>query len=52
MHLHSPQQMCGTFVNRKSALSQGTTRVDQSHCENKHLLGCEQLHDVTAFIPQ
>lgn len=28
--------MCGSFVSRKSALSQGTTRQDQSRSENKH----------------
>lgn len=50
--MHGPQQMCGSLMSRKSALSQGTTRVDQLRRENKHPLGCEQSDDVTALITQ
>lgn len=50
--MHGPQQMCVSFMNRKSALSQGTIQLDQSHCENKHPLSCEQTSDVTALITQ
>lgn len=45
--MHGPKQM---FANRKSALSQSTTRLDRSRCENKHPLSWKQSNDLTALI--